>query len=381
MVVAWRHAGKYMRRKKIPTSFRRGNIHGGKLWANRNECVMTNRMAGEIIERVYKSKKSSLAQLKQVRHTMSYSFYLMTGTVKDNWPEVKAQWDSFDLSSLPGTTRPLIAIRIPVPANLRVAFTTPWNQAGDWSLVDFVVAGLAAHDYFVFGLRPNVDIRKVKTSRSHFINSNERYGLTDMVGGRSKLQGNKRGTRPWRVYRVCFCGGDHTPVPENIVLNAQGNPIPLQVDWNTVCPLAMMEFLRNVQGVETWRPFPKWFPKPPRYGKQQHADISDLANRWLQSQTMQAPFDRNSGRKALSRWLDHLHISYEDGHQIHGDLQTVWRYSYQPSLPKSSYETREQSTDSDRATKALRTFAKWLFQDRPSPSVKQRLQGILASMD
>ena len=380
MVVAWKHAGKYMRRKNIPTSFRKGNIHGGRLWANRNECVMTNRMAGEIIERVYLSGKATLPQLKQVRHTLSYSFYLRTGKSKANWPEVGAQWQSFQLSSLPGSLKSLKAIRIPVPENLRVAYTTPWNPTGTWSLFDFVVAGLTAHDYFIFGLRPVVDMNKVKISRCHFINVNELYGTTKMIGGKSKLQGNKRGTRPWNVHRVCFCrGGKHTSVPDDIVLDIQGNPTDPPT-WNTVCPLAMMEFLQTTSPVDAWMPYPKW-RKNGLVSKQSHGDVSGLANKWLQSQANQAPFDRNSGRKSLSRWLEELHIPYEVGHEIHGDLQKVWRYSYQPSLPKSSYEIREQSRDSDTATKGLRLFAKWLFDKAPKPSVKRQLQDILATLD
>ena len=53
---------------------------------------MTDKSAGEIIERVYLSKKVSIQQLKQVRHSLSYSYYLKTGKGGDNWPEVKAQW-------------------------------------------------------------------------------------------------------------------------------------------------------------------------------------------------------------------------------------------------------------------------------------------------
>ena len=53
--LAWRHAGRYMKYKRIPRQFREGNIHGGKLWANRNECKMSDKMAGEVLERVYLS--------------------------------------------------------------------------------------------------------------------------------------------------------------------------------------------------------------------------------------------------------------------------------------------------------------------------------------
>ena len=110
--VALKFAGKYIRRKRIPASFRKRNIHGGQLWANRNECKMTDKIAGEIIERVYLSKQATLFQLRQVRHSLSYAYYLMTGNAGENWPEVKRQWDSFNLAALPQPRRTLKAVKV-----------------------------------------------------------------------------------------------------------------------------------------------------------------------------------------------------------------------------------------------------------------------------
>ena len=92
-----------MTRKGIPRpgEFDPRNIHGGQLWGTRKECKLTDKMAGEIIERCYESGKVGLDQLKQVRHSMSYAFYLTTGTGGENYPEVRAQWRSFQLSTLP----------------------------------------------------------------------------------------------------------------------------------------------------------------------------------------------------------------------------------------------------------------------------------------
>ena len=97
----WRCAGPYMTRKNLrrPGEFRHDNQHGGKLWATRKECQMTDRIAGEIFEKCYDSKKIGVDQLKQVRHSLSYSYYLAKGIVEDNWPEVKAQWKSFNLTA------------------------------------------------------------------------------------------------------------------------------------------------------------------------------------------------------------------------------------------------------------------------------------------
>ena len=199
----WKHAASYMRRRRIPRAgeFEKTNVHGGRLWGTRKECKLSDKMAGEIIERVYLSKKVGLDQLKQVRHSMSYAHYLRTGVGGKNFPEVKAQWRSFKLSGLPGVKRPVKATRIPTPQNLKDAFTRQWTSASKLNLPTHMMGVQATYDTHVFGLRPNVDVKKVKDSRDHFINANEGYGWTEMNGGRSKLHGPKRGTRPWKVYK------------------------------------------------------------------------------------------------------------------------------------------------------------------------------------
>ena len=369
-----------MKRKRIPRSFRKNNIHGGKLWANRNECKMSDHIAGEIIDRVYESGKVTIAQLKQVRHTLSYSYYLMTGESEANWPEVAAQWESFDFNTLPRSVKSLKAVRIPTPANLKTAFTSPWTPQHRWSLTKFITGGLAAYDYFVFGLRPRVDMGKVKNSVSHFLNVNERYGYTRMKGGRSKLQGNKKGTRQWFVYRPCLCKGKkHRSPPDVIQLDREGNPRG-RVNWNTVCPLAMMEFIENLQGTPKWKPYVKWNDSG-SVSKQNHGDVPLLANQWLHHQVSLPLFDKNSGRKALARWLEELGIPYEQGFQIHGDLPSTWRTSYQPSIPRTTFPDRTQSRDPDEATQALRAFAKWLNEETETLTIREQLQQMLNNMD
>ena len=177
----WKHAGSYMKRKgfKRPGEFRKDNQHGGKLWASRKECKMTNRTAGEIVEKIYEAKRVTARQLLQVRHSMSYSYYLRTGEGGSNWPEVKAQWRSFKLASLPKTTKSLLPTQIPTPQNLKEAFNTPWTLDHEMQLCEFMVGLLACWDFHVFGLRPNVDIKKVKDSREHYVNINEGYCTKD----------------------------------------------------------------------------------------------------------------------------------------------------------------------------------------------------------
>ena len=56
--------------------------------------------------------------------------------IKDNWPEVHAQWESFDPLTLPSPQKRLKAVRIPVPDNLKTAFTKPWSPQHPLSLVN-----------------------------------------------------------------------------------------------------------------------------------------------------------------------------------------------------------------------------------------------------
>ena len=377
----WKYAGSYMARKGIlkPGKFNPTNVHGGKMWGSRKECRLTDKMAGNILERVYESGKVGIDQLKQVRHSLSYAYYLTTGVQGENYPEVYAQWKSFDLSNLPGVRRPVKPTRIPTPANLKQAFTTKWTRAHPQSLTMFVTGLLCAYDTHVFGLRPNVDTKKVKDSRIHFVNGNEGYGWTQMEGGRSKLHGPKRGTRRWRVIRICVCKGKHVSVPDHFNMDAQGNPVNAPA-WNTVCPVAAMELMRYVQGDE-FKPYAKWFATTQHYG-QNVGDVASYANFWLTTQGVPGPFDRSSGRKSLARWLDHLHVPYSEHLHIHGDLQEVWRGHYQSKLLKSTYKSREQSLDPDTVTAALKRFARWLHENgQPQPSLKEKLAAILKDLD
>ena len=380
----WKYARAYMKRKgfKEPGEFRKDNQHGGKLWASRKECQMTNTSAGEIIERVYESKEVSKRQLAQVRHSLSYSFYLQTGEGGSNWPEVGAQWRSFNVGRLP-KKKSLVPTRIPTPENLKAAFTKPWTTNHELSLADFETGLLASWDFHVFGLRPNVDMKKVKDSAAHDINGNEGYCRTAMVNGRSKLHLCKRGTRPWFVYRVCNCKGKHKAPTPTQLWEVQKNGSPRKnPKWNTLCPLNAMLFKEHwYYNTEEYRLYTKWVGAG-NYGKQNHGDLATVANKWLQIQSGQVEFDHHCGRKSLARWLGFLKIAYKVGLPIHGDLEQVWRDSYQDKLDRSNYRVRDQPTDPDVCCKALRLLVKWFQEDgAPKPSIRSQLQALLDQVE
>jgi len=345
------------------------------MWAHKNECNMTNIVAGNIIEKCYESRKLTYAQMRQVRRSLSYSYYLREGVCSDNWPEVKAQWHSFDMTTLPGPKARRMPTDIPTPHNLKAAATKPWTPASEWSLTWFSTGVIANYDSNWYGLRPNVDIRKVKFAEEHFVNVNEGYGWTEMFEGRAKLPLQKRKTRPWKVFRVCLCpNGKHVPVPDDIVVDKDGNPFE-KPTWHTYCPIAAMEFIRNVQQRDDWQIYPKWFNRAGRYGKGKGSNIADVAkfaNEWLNLQGVKADegrhFSRNCGRKSLARWLDHLDIPYTESMPIHGDNEDVWVDHYQDNLATTKYRVRKQSHDPDICCKALRKFARWCRSDDGAPA-------------
>ena len=302
-------ARKYMKRRGIraPGEYRKDNQHGGMMWANRSECNMTDKAAGEILERCYEAKMFSIDQMKQIRHSMSYSYYLRTGKPQQNWPEVVAQWRSFgNMKSCPPGKQRIKPTRIPSSNNLKAAFTKPWSTDCEWNLPTFMVGVLATWDFHIFGLRPHVDMNKVKKSRNHVIVTADGYGKTEMVDGRSKLHLGKAGSRPWWVYRVCTCeNGPHEVVePGQFLVNKAGQPFE-EPTWNTCCPLRAMEFLQFHQETPEWIPYPKWTKKG-RFGTGNTGDPAQMANDWLRvqgqySDANESPFDHNSGRKCLAR--------------------------------------------------------------------------------
>ena len=164
----WKHAGAYLRRKKIraPGQYSKTNVHGGKMWGSRKECKLTDLMAGTVMEILYESGKVGLDQLKQVRHSLSYAWYLRTGNESSNYPEVYAQFRSFDLTKLPGVRKPAKPTRIPTPQNLKTAFLRRWTRAHPQDFATFNVATLTSWDTHICGCRPNVDIRKLKLQQS-----------------------------------------------------------------------------------------------------------------------------------------------------------------------------------------------------------------------
>ena len=251
-----------------------------------------------------------------------YAFELCgLGAPGDNYKGVKEVWGIVRQEELPENVTTTVPVRVPTPQELKKAFSREWSANHGWCLMKWLGGLVAAYDGFIFGLRSREDMDRVKKSTSHQQDWANGWQCTSMLGGRAKLCGTKRNSRPWKVWRVCFCPGKkHIRPPARFCeeVDLSGNA-RVEVKWCTLCPLAALEFMWQHQGRPSaqGRPrcYAKWLPTG-RYGKSNVSDVAGLAIDWLVSQGATTNrYDSNSGRKSLSRWTRHLNIPYEESFQ------------------------------------------------------------------
>ena len=259
------------------------------------------------------------------------------------------------------------------------------------SLVDWSRGEVAAWDWGVLGCRSQEDLKRIKNGKSHGYDRQEGWAFTGYDGGRAKLAGKKAGTRPWKAWRVCLCpGGKHRPLAKDIEyrLDRYGNPREHDIDeitWTTECPINCCELILKGQYkrdegcpmMSHARIYRKWNKKDKGgFGTDSEGDPMKLVKKWFKVQGVETEFDANAGRKGLGRWLSLLNVPYNEGLQIHGDLEGVWLKHYQPGLTKTGYSIREQSLDPKIATLAVRKFAAYCGRGKPPQvtlDVTQRL--------
>ena len=368
--LAWKGAPREMRRYNVGEigSFDPNNAHGGVCWAWPKECSLTNRQAKAIMRVCYKNRTFTYPMLCAIRKSMSYAWELRGGVKtkdKKNFEGVDSVWEVIRESECPGVTMTQIPDRIPEPEENKVYFTKPWTTDHPWCLMDFLGGLVAANDLYLFGLRSREDVDRVKKSTDHDYNWKQGWQCTSFVGGRAKLCGTKKGTRPWRIWRVCTCRSKkHKRPPANFCekIDAAGNPTT-RVTFYTCCPLAALEVMWQLQphqlGIEK-RCYAKWLDSG-RYGKHNISDVAAFANEWMITQGAPAPgFDSNSGRKSLARLTEHLNIAYPHSFQQHGDLWEVFQQHYSEGIGRSDYPFRKQSRDPDTATQCMRFIAQFL---------------------
>ena len=171
--VMWRKCPQYMKRiksAKEPGEFNKKNAHQGKLWGSSKECQLTGRQASLILEKCYEAG-CTYAQLKKVKSSLSYAYFLTTGKLALNYKEVWDMWAT--LGDFEPPTTSIKPTRIPTPEDLKTAWTTPWHKDCGMSLVKWTVAMLIAHDWAIAGARSKEDLKRIKNSIDHEVNTKE----------------------------------------------------------------------------------------------------------------------------------------------------------------------------------------------------------------
>ena len=372
----WEQAPELLRRYKVGKigSFDPKNVHSGRVWGWPKECTLTSNQAGKILLTIYQKRSMTYPQMRTISKSLAYAYELSGGVVpQGNYPRVHQVWALVRASECKPSTTSSKPERIPEPEELKTAFSKPWKRNHPWSLMKFLTGLVAANDGFVFGLRSRQDIKRVKDSRIHELNSEAGWVATQFLGGRAKLQGKKKGTVPWWLWRVCFCRSKkHIPVPKDFCtkIDADGNPTE-EFAWCTLCPVAALELIWQLQEKQHQerRCYGKWT------GAKFHAgnigDVIAFAIEWLKVQgATSETYDSNSGRKALARWTRLLRVPYHESCPIHGDLHQTWQESYDERLPDSDYDQRQQPRDPELACAALWKFARFVGGGR---KVKVRL--------
>ena len=369
----WRAAPQTMKKHNIkpPGSYDLRNCHKGEMWGWPKECNMTDNKAKRILYACFKSGLLTYSQMRDVRRALAYSYELVTGGDVDkqaNWPGVKSTWKVFNLNQLPeGKCK--APVKIPTPKHLKVAFTTPWTPQTGMPFMQWTVGQTAAWDWGVCGARPREDLGRIKFAPKHDSNLEERWQASFFRGGRAKLCGTKKGSRPWWLFRVCLCPGqEHIQPPRGFRnhIDKEGNPT-IEVRWNTNCPLACIQLYTSMCKWDEQRMYPKWLPKSGRFGKTNVDNVVALAIDWFQVQgviTQEQRYDSHAGRKSLARWCRKCNVPFRESFEIHGDHYDTWAQYYENDVPGDQMERREQSRNPDDCTKALNRFANWIGRGR-----------------
>lgn len=327
----WKTVPEVMARFKIGKagSFDPFNGHNGVCWGWPKECKLTNKQAKTLFLACYQTRSLTIHQMIVVKKALAYAFELTgQGKPKGNYLGVKEVWQLVKPTELAGAKGSVIPQRIPTIKELKV-FGKDWTTDFDGSLIDYSSGAICAFDAFLFGLRSTEDVDRVKRSFQHSFDWHQGWQVTSFKGGRAKLCGTKKGTRPWGLWTVCFCKGPkHQAPPEEFhrQIDEDGNPRdPEVVNWTTSCPLACLQLLWQFQ--TNPRRYAKWSTTTGRFTpKHNIKDPVEFGIDWLikQGATSEAKrYDRNSGRKALARWCRKLGLEYPSIFQMIGDLERI----------------------------------------------------------
>ena len=362
---------------KPPGSYDKFNQTGGHMPCLPGDCHVTDRQADDIIYAAGKSRLPGFwpteTQMRKAMRATSFIKQIQGGLAGEQFKGVKRAWECinvFELAEPKGSSK-ADPVRTPTSQELYKVFKGRWHPTM-CPLPVFCQERLALWDTGVCGGRKE-DLERVKFSCTHDVNQTEGYCKTDLLNGRAKLTGKKKGRRPWSMYRVCMCaGGAHTCIPGEVeFLDWTETSPPCEVTWDTGCPLNCFEFLRRLQLVKypEFKCYRKWLPgKGKGFSANNEGPVlKTLAFKHFKRFGIDREFDLNSGRKLCARWTRLEELRFRVVFEMIGDLEVTWRRWYDTQLPQDGYSVRTQSRNPDIACAALYAFARAC--DRGIPKV------------
>jgi len=354
---------------KAPGKYVATNQHMGKCFALPREIPPPSKFsdedAGWIMRHCYEAG-GTLSQCESVSKLLSHAYQLRTGEQGNFAFVARQRLVQKGLDGYGAPTQVVRAIRIIEPPNLQVVLTTEWTHETGMPYLKWNLAYFLVHDWCLLGMRSQVDLGKLKKSRSHFLLASEGWMFTQLHGGRAKIEGCK-GPRPWKVYRLCLCpGGKHQNLPEDWADHAFGETPPT---WCTTCPLTCYQVIRACLAPDDQRLFPRYVS--PGYGDGEYSIGRDplfkLTREFIDIQGGNPDsviYDKNMGRKALGKLCDVVGIPYPQSFEITGDLHKNWKQYQDCCVNDRGFTRRTQSPDADTCLKALRKIARWLGRGR-----------------
>ena len=373
---------------KEPGKYKKDNQHGGFMYALPTEVNMSNATAGDIMYKAILSGRFSYNELRDIRKMFSFTYQIQGGEPNGNFKAVAHAW--------PMVKSPTTVIQpprkgkrtmiVPTPREIKKLFQTEWDRGTEMSLYEWSRGRLATWFWLVTGARGTEDMKRLKKSTTHHVCHREAYGWTAYKGGRAKLSGMKKGSRPWKGYVVCTCkGGKHVPLPKDVHYGFEkdGNPPEWTELWHTECMLNCFHLILKLQWrLETQGVFRHWSSwkdyRGGRVGKQNVDDpVKQLCYPWIKQAGCNRKFSHNAGRYALAGLCKRLNVPYGWSFQIHGDNEDVWLQSYQKTLEElGKFKIRTQSPVPEKVTKALRKFANYFKLGEREP-VGEEMSGEL----
>ena len=181
-------------------SYDPNNSHAGRIWGWKKEVNLTEEKVKRIVYEILERNVLTLPQLGALRKALSYAWQLKQG-VKTytpqkhrNWNAVKVLYGTISHKDLPESEETTLPEYIPTHEQLEKAFTSEWHPEHKMNYIEFESSLVCAYDTYLYGLRSNEDVKRVKNSKDVKYYIQDLFMSIGFVDGRCKLPEKHR---PW----------------------------------------------------------------------------------------------------------------------------------------------------------------------------------------